>query len=323
MPHARYCSFGAKNSLEVALELRPRSRGQEGTLSLVDKHQPRIEPVAPQPATHGNPCAMNGFASPDSQPYTARLAGAGALLDELEAVLHTAPAQASRADFRRLIIEENAARKSTANARLWTWKRLKLRYLLDSPDCPEFTAFHLAHAAARTTEDRRIVAALMLARTDALFRDVTLDVVSRALRTPGHVVRPESIRANVEAKMHASSLVWSAESLTSITNHLLSALADFGFIEGSRVRRTARVRPGVEPTVFAATLGRLEGLTDRANLESRWFRLLGLDIEEAASALREAARAGALRFRMQADVVELVIDGHQGTTGERGRLDAP
>jgi hypothetical protein len=249
------------------------------------------------------------------------LAGAGALLDELEAVLHAARAEASRDDFRRLILGENAARKSTANARMWAWKRLKLRYLLDSPGLPEFKAFSSAHATARTAEDRRLVAALMLARTDALFRDVTLEAVSRGLRTPGLVIDPESIHDSVRAKMRASGLSWSAESLRSITNHLLSALADLGFIEGFRVRRTARVRPGVEPTVFAATLGRLEGLTDRANLESRWFRLLGLDVEEAASALREAARAGAVRFRMQADVVELVID--PGTAGERGEPDAP
>lgn len=263
------------------------------------------------------------LASPSAQPYTARLAGAGALLDELEAVLHTAPVEASRDDFRRLILDENAARKSTANARMWAWKRLKLRYLLDSPDLPEFKSFRTAHTTARTAEDRRLVAALMLARTDALFRDVTLETVSRGLRTPGLVIEPESILGSVEAKMHASGLSWSAESLRSITNHLLSALADFGFIEGFRVRRTARVRPGVESTAFAATLGRLEGLTDRANLESRWFRLLGLDVEEAASALREAARAGALRFRMQADVAELVIDGYAATTGERGQPDAP
>ena len=260
---------------------------------------------------------------PTDQPYTARLAGAGALLDELEAVLDVAPRDPSREDFRRLILDENAARKSTANARMWAWKRLKLRYLLDSPDLPEFQAFRSAHTTARTAEDRRLVAALMLARTDALFRDVTLDAVSPGLMTPGLVIEPESIRGSVEAKMRASGLSWSVESLRSITNHLLSALADFGFIDGFRVRRTARVRPGVEPTVFAATLGRLEGLTDRANLESRWFRLLGLDAEEAASALREAARAGALRFRMQADVVDLVIDGYPGTTGERGQPDAP
>jgi hypothetical protein len=204
---------------------------------------------------------------------------------------------------------------------MWVWRRLKLRYLLDSPDLPDFKAFRYAHAAARTLEDRRIVAALMLARTDALFRDVTLELVSRGVGSPGLAVKPESIHEDVEARMRSTGLTWSAESLRSITNHLLSALADFGFIEGFRARRTLRVLPGVEPTVFAATLGRLEGLTDRANLESRWFRFLGLDFDEAASALREAARAGALRFRMQADVVELVIDG-AGATGKQGAADA-
>jgi hypothetical protein len=261
--------------------------------------------------------------SPDAQPYTARLAGAGALLDELEAVIDAAPPDASREGFRRLILDENAARKSTANARMWAWRRLKLRYLLDSPDLPEFGAFRSSHTAARTAEDRRIVVALMLARTDALFRDVTAEVVSRGLTSPGLVIPPESIRENVEAKMHSAGLDWSAESLRSITNHLLSALADFRFIEGYRVRRTARIRPGVETVVFAVKLGRLEGLTDRANIDSRWFRFLGLDTEGAISALREATRAGALRFRMQADVVELVIDAGAAEAPGMGRSSAP
>ena len=90
------------------------------------------------------PAMTEVLASPSAQPYTARLAGAGALLDELEAVLHAAPVEASRDDFRRLILDENAARKSTANARMWAWKRLKLRYLLDSPDLPEFKAFRIS-----------------------------------------------------------------------------------------------------------------------------------------------------------------------------------
>ncbi len=260
--------------------------------------------------------------NPDAQPYTARLAGAGSLLDELEAVLDVAPEHASSADFRRLIMEGNAARKSTANARMWAWKRLKLRYLLDAPQSREFRAFRKTHATARTEADRRITAALMFARTDALFRDVTLQLVSPRLATLGTVVEAETIRADVEDRMRAAGLGWSSESLRSIANHLLSALGDFGFIEGHRVRRIAGLRPGVEPAVFAARLGRLEGLTDRANIDSRWFRLLGLDADAAVGALLGAARAGALRFRMQADVVELVFDGDRaGAIGE-GQGDA-
>ena len=59
----------------------------------------------------------------------------------------------------------------------------------------------------RRLEPRKIgglIAALMLARTDALFRDVTLEVVSPGLGPPGLVVEPEYIRENVEAKMRSA-----------------------------------------------------------------------------------------------------------------------
>jgi hypothetical protein len=68
-----------------------------------------------------------------------------------------------------------------------------------------------------------------------------------------------------------------------------------------------RPRPGAQVALFAARLGRLQGLSDRQVLDSDWFRLLGLDGERASDLLYAANRAGVLGFRMQADVVELTL----------------
>ena len=80
-----------------------------------------------------------------------------------------------------------------------------------------------------------------------------------------------------------------------------------GVIAGSLTRRTARLRPGVQTTLFAARLARLEGLTDRQALDATWFRLLGLRQEQFIDLLYAAARSGVLRFRTQADIVELSL----------------
>jgi hypothetical protein len=62
---------------------------------------------------------------PEDQPINARLAGAGSLRQELEALLAAAPEDASPAVFRELLMRENVAGKSSATARMWAWKRLK------------------------------------------------------------------------------------------------------------------------------------------------------------------------------------------------------
>lgn len=87
--------------------------------------------------------------------------------------------------------------------------------------------------------------------------------------------------------------------------HVLSSSKDFGVLGGSAHKRTVRPRPGAPVAAFAVRLARLEGLTDRQALESRWFRLLGLDRGRVVDLLYAARREGALDFRIQADVVEI------------------
>lgn len=241
---------------------------------------------------------------PDAQPITVRLAGAGSLRRELEALLAAAPLSTSTEEYRELVLRQNVAGKGSAAARLWAWKRLKLRYALD-PAIVEHRAFRAAMQAAAAAHERGLLCFLMFARTDRLFREVTLECVSPHLAREGTVIEPEATEAAIRGRAEARGLCWSASTLDRAHKHLLAALKDFGLIRGSRLRRTVRPRPGEQTTLFAARLGRCEGLTDRQVLESRWFRLLGLGREQVVDLLYGANRAGILGFRMQADVVEL------------------
>lgn len=242
--------------------------------------------------------------SPDEQPISPRLTGVGSLRPELESVLANVPAGASVDDYRHAIVEGNAAGKNSATARLWAWRRLKLRYALDRPETEEFKAFRNAMRDP-SPAGRGLSCALMFARLDRLFREVTLARLSPMLDGAGTVVDPVVVRAEIEARMSRANLRWGDGTLAAVTSHLLSAWKDFGLVTGSKVRRTAIVQPTHPTVVFAATLGRLEGLTDRQILGSRWFALLGLSESDVATLMYDAARAGALGFRSQADVVEL------------------
>jgi hypothetical protein len=243
---------------------------------------------------------------PGEQPFAPRLSGTGSLRRELEAVLTAASPETELAEYRRLILEKNAAGKSTASARMRVWKCLKIRYLLD-PSVAEFCAFAAAMRSTASPSERGLLCMLMLARTDRLFREVTLHTVSPYLNKPGTIIHPEAVDEAIETIRRDGRFNWSQKTLVGIRKHLLSSLKDFGVLSGARQKRTCRLSPGPPTTVFAAQLGRLEGLTDSEQLSSQWFRLLGLNEPQVVNLLYAATRQRALTFQMQAGVVELSL----------------
>jgi len=241
---------------------------------------------------------------PAEQPITARLAGAGSVRSELQALLAATPRAAGRSEFRPLILESNITGKSSAVTRKKVWQRLKDRYVLD-PAVPEYRAFVAAMAGTTDAREQGLLCLLMMARCDRLFREVTLECVSPLLQRDRTVIDPGTVHVAIEMRVVAGGRRWTPDTLEHVRQHVLSALKDFGVLAGSRAKRTVRPRPGLAATVFAARLARLEGLPDRRVPESDWLRLLGMNSDGAATLLYEATRHGALSFRVQADVVEL------------------
>lgn len=241
----------------------------------------------------------------DAQPYTARLAGAAALRTELEAVFGASDASAEAADYRRLIIKDNAAGKRSASARNWIWLRLKLRYALDRPRSAEFQAFRTAMDATTAPAERGILCGLMVARNDRMLRDLATELISPHLTTGGALLQRDDVIAGVEERRAGGGFEWSPKSVRSMALHFMTSAKEFGWVAGHRTLKIQRIVPGAEASAFAATLGKLEGLSDRQVLDGRWFQVMGCDSARAAECLAAAARKGRVRFRMQADVVEL------------------
>ncbi|MGE5620371.1 MAG: BrxA family protein [Sphingomonadaceae bacterium] len=250
--------------------------------------------------------AGGSLEAPESQPLTARLAAAASRRADLESVLAAAPPHASVEEFRRLVLDQNVAGKRSAASRQKLWQQLRLRYILDC-SIPESAAFLSAMASTSSPSERGLLCLLMMARTDRLFRDVTLESISPLLTRDGTVVSSDEVQRTVERCLRTEGVSWSPETVVSVRQHLLAALKDCGVLRGSITRRTVRPRPGTPFALLASRFALLEGLTPRQTLESRWFRLLGMGGEQVADLLRAAAREGALRFRMQAEVVELQL----------------
>lgn len=246
----------------------------------------------------------------DRQPLTARLAGAASMRSELEHVLAEVGPGATPEDFREAILEGNAARKGSHTARNWAWLRLKLRYALDSPDAPESRAFSTAMRDPDPA-GRGLTAYLMLARADRLFREASLELLVPKLSKPGTAIGVDEVAAYVDSARQGHGLAWSPASVRQIGAHLMTSWKDFGLLQGTRVRTVVRPRPSHPAVRFGIELARAEGKTDRQALESRWFALLGMDVAAVETALYAAARAGALQYRSQADVVEIILPEDQ------------
>ena len=225
---------------------------------------------------------------------------------EIEAVLDAVPEGATATDYERAIIKDNAARKGSQNARMWAWARLKFRYSLNDPESAPARAFRRAMRDP-SPSGRGLACALMLARTDCLFRETTVELLSAHLTAPGAIIHPEPVAALVDSKMESAGLSWSAESRKAVSNHVLSSWRELGLVEGTRDRRAVAVHMTYPVLRLGVELARDLGATDRQVLTSVWFQLLGQDRAAVESLLYEAARAGVLGYRAQADVIEIEL----------------
>lgn len=92
-----------------------------------------------------------------------------------------------------------------------------------------------------------------------------------------------------------------------MAKHFLASVRDFGLAQGRGVKKTTRPALYGLPVRLLIRVLRLSGTGDLAIIGVPIFRLLAIEGNEIIEALGELNRQGQLRFRMQADVVELKI----------------
>ena len=111
------------------------------------------------------------------------------------------------------------------------------------------------------------------------------------------------------AAAHPEVRAWSDNTATAIARKYSASIRDFGLARGT-VRKTT-VRPALygAPTRLLIRALRLVDTQDFDIVRAPIFKLIGLDGAEVIDALGELNRQGALRFRMQGDIVELELGG--------------
>jgi hypothetical protein len=241
-------------------------------------------------------------------PYTSRLSARSALYTEIHQLLDAEERPLSSKEYRQRIIEHNRLSKSSASARAKLWKELKGRYRLDVEDSL-FAAFWSEWQRCSSEAERSLTTYVLFALNDRLVADLGTDWLYPLLRRAPAELRIGDVTAFIQraSSTHPEVKAWSKETLLAVAQKYTASIRDFGLARGT-LRKTS-IRPALygAPVRLLVRGLRLAGTTPLSLVQAPAFKLLCLDTTEVIDALGEMNRSGALRFRMQGDVVELDV----------------
>ena len=243
-----------------------------------------------------------------SAPYASRLSARSALFTELHLLLDAEDTALSSTAYRALVITENKLSRSSASARAKLWKELKARYRLDVADSL-FAAFWCEWRRCTSEAERGLTAYVLFALNDRLVADLGTELLFPLLRRAPAELRPADIQAFIQRAKpaHPEVAEWSEETLLAVVRKYSASIRDFGLAKGITSKTTVRPALYASPVRLLVRALRLNGMPALQLVQAPVFRLIGLDGTEVIEALGELNRLGALRFRMQGDVVELDV----------------
>jgi hypothetical protein len=158
--------------------------------------------------------------------------------------------------------------------------------------------------------ERGLTAYVLLALNDRLVADLGLNWLYGFLRKSPADLRVDDVCKFIDhsaAVDHPEVRKWTEDTRLHVAQHYLASIRDFGLATG-KFRKTT-VRPALygPPMRLLIHALRMAAVRDLEIVGSPVFGLLGLDRSEVIEALGELNRQGELRFRMQADVVEMSL----------------
>ncbi len=241
-------------------------------------------------------------------PYTSRLSARSGLFTELHLLLDRERAPLSSLEYRALVVEENKLSRTSSAARAKLWQELKIRYRLDAAD-PLYASFWDEWRRCTSEAERGLTAYVLLALNDRLVAVLGSELLFPLLRRAPAELRVADVLAFIErAKAsHPEVCGWSDETRLAVAQKYCASIRDFGLAKG--INRKTTVRPALygSPVRLLVRALRLIGVAPLDLVRASAFRLVCLDESEIVDALGELNRTGALRFRMQGDVIELDV----------------
>lgn len=242
------------------------------------------------------------------------------MLSSLSELMSQLKADATPADYRTAVVEDNVLGKSTDGARQWAFRQMRRFYQLD----PEQTLFRaLRDLWAAEVAGQPLLALLCALARDPVLRSTT-GVILEAQQ--GATVRTTDIEAAIEG-CHPGR--YAPSTLKTTAQNASSSWAQSGHL--SSVKATEKIRSQATSTpptaAYALLLGHLEGHRGQALLATRWARLLDVSPTGVAELAAIAAQQGFVEMRQGGGVIEVGFRHllrpkatEEAARGEQGQL---
>jgi hypothetical protein len=221
------------------------------------------------------------------------------MLGELETLLSaTDRPNATQADYRHAIVEENCLGKRSQQTRALTYRHLADLYSLD----PQVTLFRtLSYFWSRDPQAHPLLALLSAYARDAVLRMSAPFILTMP---QGTVTGREEMEAFLDSVEPGR---FSKATLRSTAQNLNGTWTQAGHLMG-KVRKV-RTRPEATPgaVAYALLLGYLTGARGESLFRSEYVRLLDCPVDRAVELAEVAARQGWIVFKRVGDVIEVLF----------------
>lgn len=241
--------------------------------------------------------------------YSSRLSARSALFTDLQLLLDDLPGPLNSEEYRRLVIEENVLTRPSSAARKKLWEELRKRYILDRRRAL-YEAFWSEWHRSRSDPERGLTTYVLLALNDRLVADLGTQWLHIYLRRAPAELRVQEIRNFIRRAAetdHPEVRQWTEDTQLHVAQHYMASIRDFGLARGKSKKLSVRPALHGAPIRLLVRALRLVRASDLDIVAAPIFRLLSLEGAEVIDALGQLNQQGELRFRMQADVVELDI----------------
>jgi len=242
----------------------------------------------------------------DTGPYSARNSSKGALIEEAARLFCAISSGRSIEEVREQVLRGTLLTQRSSQNRKRIWTLLQQRYLVS--ELPWITCL-LAEKSAQGAHSPEFVSLLYVLY--ALRDRLTFDFVATVLWPIGHLNRPSVSRNDLldllkAATPHQPQIDrWSESTRIKLAGSVLTALRDFGVLEGSQKKYL--IQPKLPLSTASALLRILvaEGCRGRRVLEDHAWRLFLLTEAEVAQVLARMAQEGTIHFERAGNTVVL------------------
>lgn len=206
-------------------------------------------------------------------------------------------------------MEGNLLARATTSARTKLYTELKGRYLLD-PENPLFSVFLNEWVKVTNSEEKNLLVFTLLALNDRTVMLTSCEWLFPHLRKADSELRITDLEvffASLGKSSHPEIAKWTESTSKRVAQHYLATVRDCGLALGSINKRAHRPALYAAPVRLLLRALQISKLSPPEMISHECFKILGIAPGEVVDALSELNRQGAIKFRQQADVIELTL----------------